>query len=195
MTTDVKVWIGIDPGDRWTGIAVLSFSPMAAYPWCAEMGVVDQETVGLYHVAEHLSELFRPRRPKEDCVVIAERYQGRSSGHQRWSDLRAVRLLGALEMVTTRARVPWFTVAPGQDGETIVDPLLRSWRAISRGDQWRHARSAWRVLGLYLLTKDPNRIVKGLQSIGDVTYPRYSRYTFWKCDAGLIAPPIAWRSA
>lgn len=188
MTKD-RLWIGIDPGERWTGVVALANHGINR--WYAEMGVIDQQQLGLYHVPIHLSDFLLSFDPR-GITVVAEQYQARPQGHQAWSDLAPARLLGAVEMVALRARVRYATVKAGTYGTEVIQPVLKRWTRPS-SPQWKHAISAWRVLVMYLV-KDDQAVVEDLVNVKNLRAEQHRRFTFWNDRDQLTAQPISWTS-
>lgn len=151
------IYFAFDPGERWTGFARLART--GARTWRADAGVLDGTP---YHRAAQLLDLqlldLQLGDGSEETVVVAEDYHVRPVGHQRFTSGIPLRLLGALEYVSSgRAQFFLEPSAPADEGLELlgISHLLSDLRGDPR---WEHARSAWRVLGMHLLREAPELV-------------------------------------
>lgn len=186
----MKTWIGIDPGDRWTGIAVIQ--EVSKSELRAETGVIDGQD-DIYRAVDLLSMFLKPR----NTSVIVEQYSVRPVGHQWFTKALAVRLIGAIEYVSRKQRCTFTTIPPGDPNDVVtkmgIDSFIKSVVNVSLGDKrWRHALSAWRALALYLQKSEVD-IFRRLRSRA-VRY--YDRDNFIPLigDMDLWSRPIVWRT-
>lgn len=161
MTTQ---FIGIDPGERWLGIAGLFNNGMA---WTAQALVVDLKQAPMYN---NVSQLGRFTAHKH-AVVVCEEYRPRPQGHNRFSKHSTLRLIGAIEyMFADQAKHTVFV--PPQTFE-LSNVLFgqRTWRDWQErwgqhgSPRWDHALSAWKALAYYLVRHQQNT-AHALQAVG-----------------------------
>ena len=187
-------FIGIDPGERWVGIAMLEAT---GSKWQAESRVLDvQARSGFLQLVSDVL-IWAP------ATIIAEDYRVRPVGHQAFTAGYTLRLLGALQVSAEAKDATWIMLQPGPAAEL---DLLQLGRFVKRSDwpasndpHWQHALSAWRVLGRYLLqehkelleklrkTKKPKvELKKDLMVPRTIrsTYDRHSPLTQWRTDEG-----------
>lgn len=183
-------FIGVDPGDRWVGIALLE---IRGVNWKAESRVLDVSA------RSSMLELVEDILNWIPAKIIAEDYRVRPVGHQAFTGGYTLRLLGALEIYTAMKLGTWITMLPGPAMDLDMLHLGRfirpSYHTPSPGGHWRHAFSAWRVLGRHLmmeekqflerlrLTKTNSAMIRGLLS------PRPRRST-----NDLFSPLITWKT-
>lgn len=190
-----RVWIAFDPGDRWTGVAVLALNDfLGAY---AEAFVLDAEASDWVEPVRYLKRLLALADPKL-VTVLAEDYRTRPQGHQAFSRGTTLRLLGALESAAEIAGCAWGTIAPGSPDDlkllklgTLFSAWEKEWPRPGDSD-WRHARSAWRVLGQHLAFRESATFAKLRRA-----KLRPARATYVEVETGLRAPPtlFSWCAA
>lgn len=149
--------VGIDPGERWTGFAVLDLSMTA--PWRAQAGVLDASE-DLYRVTDRARYLSPP-----DSHVAIEEYHVRPAGHQQWTRAMTVRLIGSIEYALRESTAKTFFYPAGDASKDLgllnISRSIMSWKRehwTPRKKQWSHALSAWRILGLHMLDHFPDAL-------------------------------------
>lgn len=147
-----SLWIGVDPGDRWTGIATL-YETKKHYEGGAFL--VDG-TKDLYLA----TDVVRGWLQTFSAQVVVEDFRTRPVGHQSWSRSGALRFVGALELIARDHAVRIYTVPPGPPRELRalgLDCVLDVWQPtwVGFNAQWTHAASAWRALARRFLVADP----------------------------------------
>lgn len=145
-------FIGIDPGEKWVGIAMLE---VRGSRWHAETRVLSVAA------RRNLLEVVEDVLIWAPATIIAEDYRVRPVGHQRFTQGYTLRLLGALE-VTAIKLGKWITLLPGPSAEL---EMLQLGRFINRQDwgqhtnpNWQHALSAWRIVGRHLMAEEPKML-------------------------------------
>lgn len=185
----MKTWIGIDPGDRWTGIAVIQ--EISKSELRAEAGVIDGQD-DIYRTVDLLPTFLNP-----GTSVIVEQYSVRPVGHQWFTKALAIRLIGAIEYVSRKQRCTFTMVPPGDPTDVVtkmgIDSFIKSVVGIPlRDKRWRHALSAWRVLALHLLKNEVD-IFRRLRSRAVRYYDRDNFIPLIR-DIDLWSRPIIWRT-
>lgn len=150
----MKTIIAIDPGERWTGIAVMQVMPELSV-WL--FGVLDSRKDYLRPVTVLESVLSRTPNP----FLVLEDYRVRPVGHQRFTRGITLRAIGALEYVARRSEVEQTKIPPGNIDQELnrlgIDRILRRWRKNwTRVTNWEHGRSAWRLMGQHVLRHCPD---------------------------------------
>jgi hypothetical protein len=147
-------FIALDPGDVWCGYAMLEYDPE---------GLLDHR----YFLTEARVFHVPSRRTLLDAVsdilyglpaiVIAEDYAVRPVSFNRFSKGSTLRLLGALEFKTQQYLAQWNTVPAGpwerdlpKLSGNMFDIWTQDWYQPKRA-AWGHAKSAWRVMFMYLM--------------------------------------------
>lgn len=153
------IYVGIDPGARWTGVAILHRREKRV---TLHTMVIDGDD-DLYLPVGWLASYLKGWSPGR---VIAESFRVRPVGHQAFSNVSTARLLGALEWETYRQGWSWSVEPPGdiaRDLERLkLAKILASWRSSwpESGDaRWGHALSAWRVLGFGIARVEPELLL------------------------------------
>lgn len=148
----MRVFIAIDPGERWTGLAVLTSFEDAAI---LLIGVIDNGDDHFRQVGI-IDEILQ--KVKGIPVLCLEDYRVRPVGHQRFTRGQTLRALGALEYVARRKGVPTVMVQPGNIKSDLkafgVTRLLKAWKPAIPGSS-DHAQSALRILAHSVLQLDP----------------------------------------
>lgn len=146
-----QLWIGIDPGERWCGYALLRHDGR----WRAQTGVLDASQRSYVELIDTL--LYDTYR----SVVVVESYQQRPVGHQAFKTAVTPQIIGSLRYATEKRDAKFYTVAPGDPDKELkylqFGKFIEMWKAFwpaPRHTNWQHARSAWRVLGRWLLSND-----------------------------------------
>jgi hypothetical protein len=149
--------IGIDPGERWTGMAFLRTRKSTMMT--AEIGIIDGSQ-NRYLSVELLNEEIED---EDEVHVVCEDYVVRPVGHQRFTHAYTVRVIGALEYVTHFHRKTWDTLPAGDPDKQLkllgLSNLFIQWSMEwpeRNRPQWHHGRAAWRVLAQWLLASDPD---------------------------------------
>lgn len=152
------LYIGIDPGEAWCGFAALEIALETQFVSVrAEARTYSVKHRGGYlAMANDLFQLLPHQRP---TILIAEDFQIRHSGHQRFNHGDTLRFLGALEFGATFVKQFNFALIPPndrakQETRDLFGPGIRSyarkWPKPGHA-AWHHCLSAWRVIGQYLL--------------------------------------------
>lgn len=190
MRKDIRWWVGIDPGERWTGFALIGVNPEEKIRF-VQTGVVDG-----------LNDLYRPVEILQDFLcrrthVVCERYNVRPLGYQSFTPALTARLIGALEYVTLINKAHWSEEAAGDPTSELprlvgsfIDEWQRGWIR-PRAPEWHHARAAWRVLARSLM-RDHTAILGQIRRQGlrvlraDVSFPSLI------ARANLWSPLLEW---
>lgn len=162
-------FIGVDPGDRWVGYAVLSVEFGVRSKIYTSCGVLDLELRGIAGAAGFIYDAL----PAELAV---EDYRVRPQGFNKFSRGATLRLIGALEyIVAARSGHSLLLIPPASPDaelkELRLDGWLNDWREDwprPKDPAWDHARSAWRVLARALLREDSSLLL----SVGKATDPK-----------------------
>lgn len=139
------VWIAIDPGERWCGYAILRYFRAE---WRADTGVLDAHEHPFVELINTL--LFDTYRSH----VIVEQFQARTP----YIDLTTVKIIGALKYVALGRDSYFGEVRAGDPDKELellglgvfVSGWQKKWTTPSHA-RWHHARSAWRIMGQWLL--------------------------------------------
>jgi hypothetical protein len=154
--------MAIDPGDMWTGYATLKIGSSKYY---AHMGVLRNGELGF----KDLVDTLIPAKDKHpEYTIIVESYQFRMQGFNRYSKGDTPRLIGGLQYASLAAGWHWSEVPPKDPTERTLNEFgigryLDRWTEFypNPGDnRWIHARSAWRVMCQYLLTRGTHELSK-----------------------------------
>jgi hypothetical protein len=159
-----SAYLGIDPGDRWVGLAILQQrggrgkQKNGFTSWYGQSIVLDTEGKSILQVIKLLEPYVA-----EAEMIVAEDYDQRPQKFNAFNSGRTLRLLGAIEVaVKMRGDVRFRLVAPGNPKDAA-----KMWRGdVALGDlfllngQARHAASAWRALGAYLMQKRPKLLAE-----------------------------------
>lgn len=149
--------IGIDPGERWTGIAIVSANSEQKPAWQLETCVLDG-TDDYLRPARLLEATLDTIDPKQ-YTVVCEDFKAWPVRHQSWNPMLTARLLGALQYVTER-HVQQFNLQPAGSADSdlrnlALGNLIYDWKhSWPSSTRWEHALSAWRVVARYLLDED-----------------------------------------
>lgn len=163
-------YIGLDPGDRWVGVAILyrnmtletgkkPSSVSMKKQWKFHSLTVDRKGQRLVETIDNIRELIQNFGVQ---TLIAEDYQIRPQGFNSFNAGPTLRLLGALELMTqTFNQMPFHMVKP--DNPDLAQlfwrhrwPEIRKMiqHKVARDSRATHAISAWRVLGKFLMSND-----------------------------------------
>lgn len=195
MTQYLKRWVGIDPGDRWMGVSILT--QIDKKTWTADMRVIDIEVVKNRHLL--VKGMMHILSPKD--VVLCENYQIRRAGHQSFNVGETLRLIGALEFATLDQLCDFVLVMPGDPNDIndmFFGAILKTWQEKwMRGNakEWDHARSAWRVMLIYLMSKHPDviRKLQSAQADSVIKHMRQPTMFFWPpALSDLYTYPMVW---
>jgi hypothetical protein len=177
--------IGIDPGDRWTGVAQLMITRTDVI-----MGtfVLDGKSRSLYEIVD-AAIIQKP------AYVVAEEYRARPIGHQRFNAPLTPRLLGALEYRAVYLGGRFYTTHAGSPTAVWSFPIgkfIEHWRFYwpkPRDDRWLHALSAWRVICTHIIQEQPQlfRLIDN-QSVQSMILDAAEESS----AVDLIAPFAAW---
>lgn len=192
-------WIGVDPGDRWLGLAILT--QVDSTTWTADMRVVDlAQRRSRTHVVNEFLQLVDSMFD----VVVAENFSARAVGHQRFNQGDTLRLLGALEYGVTNRQCSFFLVPPG-DPKQLNGMFFKRWLEMWQGrwldrsnPHWRHALSAWRALIVHLMASDGGRIILALKNsrvLKTAQFLDFSTEVFWPPnEKDLYTHVIQWET-
>lgn len=189
-------YIAFDPGDRWTGLAVMGQCQRDPRCWFAEAAILDQQRRPRFIAAKYLRHYLSQSR-RDVAHVVAERYQVRAEGHQRWNQGETLKLLGALEYEALHWGATWSTEPPGDPEQlrhlplwNLVHPWSRYWDVHAA---WQHTRSAWRVLAMYLLRTRPQVLdaVERLRRPSTMDASPFGRFKGLSARDG-VAPTLYW---
>lgn len=145
--------LAFDPGEVWCGLA--------AFDWSNEEDIVSESRV-LCLETRTLLDVIRYVDFMLPAYVVCEDFRIQSVGHNRFSAGHTLRLIGALEAVTAlNPKSIWSTVPPG-NAKKEVPQLFGGWYEDwfesfpdLTNSNWRHAQSAWRVMGRFLMARNP----------------------------------------
>ena len=185
----MKRFIGIDPGDRWTGVAQL---------------IIEKEhtTVGTFVIDganRRLDEIVHIALLARPAYTVAEEYRARPIGHQRFNASLTPRLLGALEYRTYQLNGTWRTIPAGAPQGLWSYPiggLIKMWKERwprTNDTRWEHALSAWRVLCASIMREQPHLhtlIGKAKHTVGHYATMEFDEHIPSNVD--LIAPFASW---
>jgi len=154
QTLKRQFYVGIDPGTRWVGVAVLRHDKGS---FRAEMAVIDRTMksfVQLVHFITPTNAMVKT----DEVHVITEGFRHRPQGHQAWDAGETLRLIGAIRFATEEREAHWTEVEPG-DPDKELDHLglgryIQAWKEHCprpNDMKWHHGRAAWRAIGRYLL--------------------------------------------
>lgn len=189
----MNVYLGIDPGDKWVGWARMQVTDRT-YTCC--MGVYNRAMFNdLTRLVNVIMEANTPSH------VICESFQLRALGHNKFGRGETLRLIGALQYATGQAQLAWSEVPPGNAvvelGQLHLGKYIEKWMKwvpASADTNWRHAHSAWRVIGRYLLTmhhKDITRLARTPKNPPMGFYHGATNALNAK-HAHLLAPTASW---
>lgn len=188
------VFLGVDPGDRWVGVARLIVRQRLTrgLQFRAETQVFDRTLLNFGDLVRRI--VFQPYVPTR---IVTEEYRVRPLGHQAWTNGQTLQLIGALRYVAhQQLEVPWTQVHAGPvellDGlplGPIIRAAQRDWPE-SSGRRWLHGLSAWRVLAYDLSVMRPDLMGLLVQSppTAIITEPARSLD-----DTCWSAPPSTWK--
>lgn len=145
------IYVGIDPGAAWCGFAALNVGKHSIRAAAATYGRDDRSLTSIVRT-------LLPFAHTDEITVIAEDFQIRSVGHQRFNRGDTLRLLGALEYESLSAGWSWNLIAPGSwkdelpklFGNELIADYKQRWPLRGHAN-WDHCLSAWRVLGRFFL--------------------------------------------
>lgn len=180
-----QLWLGIDPGERWCGYALLRHDGR----WRAQTGVLDASQRSYVELIDTLlHDTYR-------SVVVVESYQQRPVGHQAFKTAVTPQIIGSLKYATEKRDAKFYTVAPGDPDKELqylqLSKFIEMWKAFwpaPRHTNWHHARSAWRILGRWLLSNDFNT-ARALINPGQLFPSRSEIHMAFD----LTAPSVTWR--
>ena len=180
-----RLIIGVDPGDRWTGVAQLLIDRQSLV----------LSTFVLDGANRSINEIVDLTIPAIECTVIAEEFRQRPIGHQRFGGGLTSRLLGALEYKSVLFKGQWSTVQAGAPSAVWGYPIglmLKYWKQHwprESDSRWEHALSAWRVICTSLMREQTPiyRLISNVKatemSLDDNTIPS---------NVDMISPFASW---
>jgi len=153
------LYIGIDPGERWCGFAALELT--------SELVVrVEARTYSITAHKDYLTlahDLIDLLPHARKAQIVVENFQVRTVGHQHFNRGDTLRFIGAMEFAAQSIDAfELFQVQPSDAGQrdslklygSVIRRYSRRWPSPSHR-AWKHCLSAWRVLGMHLLSKEP----------------------------------------
>ena len=190
------LYIAIDPGESWCGFAALEVTSKNEVRVEARTYSVKARH-GYLRMVHDIVDLLPHARPAH---VIAEDFQIRHSGHQRFSRGNTLRFLGALEFgVTSVDAFQFFLIPPNDHGEQETKELfgrvLSSYRKTwpkRKHPAWGHCVSAWRVLGNHLFQHDRDLLLRLLKEKKSHPYPQWLPALVRAPQVEHIAPAAIW---
>lgn len=144
--------LAFDPGDVWCG--------MAALDWDNGEDIVAESRV-IHLASRSLLGFLRYIDFMLPAYVVCEDFRVQAVGHNRFSAGHTLRLIGALETITVlNPKSRWAIVPPGnakREVPELFNGWYERWEAFrnDRDANWRHAQSAWRVMGRFLMSDHP----------------------------------------
>jgi hypothetical protein len=172
-----QLFLALDPGDRWTGVAVMMITPSRlGRRFSLSTGVVDMKEFGFRKLVDQVTPGARTTR-LHTTEVIMESFRQRPLGHQAFSSGETLQLIGAVRYLTL-VRGGSMHLVPAADPDEVhkygLWRYIGTWRLSwpDKGNtKWHHAKSAWRVLSHHLLTQH-KELLQELRSIDlpDFTY-------------------------
>lgn len=186
-------FLGVDPGERWLGLAGLV---CMSHRWHAHIMVVDMKGTAMYDNVD----LFR-RMVGEETRVVCEDYRVRPQGHNRFSGHATLKLIGALHFVTEDRKGTFHLVPPGPPeslteiafGERPLQYWRERWKQFGNPN-WNHGMSAWRALAYFLHKHYPHigaHLRPGSPMVREMTYDiaGINWFNSWP-NAPLTAPRV-----
>lgn len=194
-------FIGIDPGDVWCGYAMLEYDPQNKGD---RYFLTEART---FHVPsrQSLLEVTHDVMFALPSVVIAENYQVRPVGYNRFNKGGTLRLLGALELATGQSLASSWNMVPPASWEKelpkLVPTMFKTWTTDwpllpKRRKDWGHAMSAWRVLLRYMMQHHPT-VLEALRDAQCIASYKRVRSPLYASDRrtsvhDLAAPTAKW---
>jgi hypothetical protein len=175
-------YIAIDPGEVWLGMAALEINLD---------GVLAESRVLHLPSRPHIGSVIDDLAIHFPATIICEDYRVQPVGHQRFSGGDTLKVIGALEAHALNSGCRFFTIQPGSadEVEDLFGGWMQEWREqFQVASQWRHAMSAWRVLGRHLMSTDLPFLTNLRMTHGDLMKPWLSTYRRQPHD--LIAPAL-----
>lgn len=141
--------IGVDPGEVHTGVVILHRGEAKSF--------IVNNNGDLYLPARWLN-----LREDDSLYLVVEDYRVRPVGHQKFTDAKTARLIGALAFLSERKGWGFSLVNPESPDKLVGLGLFKAAKASQPKDMsaklWVHVLSAWRIVGYYLLTHDPDEL-------------------------------------
>lgn len=184
-------FIGIDPGERWVGLAGLR--QMTGH-WQVYIAVADLREQGFHPAVKRIQSWVSP-----ETRVVCEDYRVRPQGFNRWGAHPTLRLLGAIEFATIENGGGFHLVPPGKHEDlhklAFGNVALRYWRDRWNqwgNEKWNHGLSAWRALAVFMAQHHPRILEIINPGLGRVQRMKYSdqrghRWIHWP-DTPYHAP-------
>lgn len=180
--------IAIDPGNRWCGYARLYHKGTEMH---TETGVLDRNVYSFPTTVK----LLVPSLSKS--WVVTEQYRTRMQGFNTFRDSETPMLIGAIRFYAEHKEMRW-TEVPAGDPKLLenmplgiyIDAWARHWPT-PWNSAWLHARSAWRVLAQFMLSRPDMHPT--LKQIYTTNTPKLEEDTLMAPrHDGLIAPAVRW---
>jgi hypothetical protein len=199
-------FFAFDPGDVWLGFAALQTDDTDGTlrdPQTQIHAMTKVIHVPSRDIPGAAMDALVYNLGREDTVVICEDFKIRPQGHNAFSSGNTLRLIGALQYAASQyARTTWSLIPPG-NAEKELPQLLgtgfftdwqRSW-VKPKNANWRHARSAWRVLARHLMMRQPHLLNRLRDERTHATFGLMPRWMEFRqtIENDLRAPAARWR--
>lgn len=189
-----KLFVGVDPGEAHVGFAILNIKrTQHSRLWTLNMGVFDVEHHGFYHVVEQLCDL--PQVSNMSVDIIIESYQQRPVGHQAFNTPLTPQFIGAIRMLGHIQESESYLIPPGPIDDLdrlFFTQILQQWEPKEQTHKhWKHALSALRVIGIHLISTEPERIMD-LKMAYDVE--EVSAEWEAECENDVKTQVVQWRT-
>jgi hypothetical protein len=157
------LWVGIDPGEKHCGFAALEITSDEVIR--VESRTYDVAAHGGYlEMAKSIVDLLPHARRAN---VVCEDFRIRKAGHQRFSSGDTLRMIGAIEMAVRSLNQYEFALIPPADAPDaafklfgkIIVKYKAKWPR-THHPNWLHCLSAWRVLGLHLMSTTQDTLMQ-----------------------------------
>lgn len=178
--------IGIDPGDRWIGLAGIIVRNKSMEMHSAVLDGSDRSIV------DKVQDIMQSA-PAE---VFCEDFKVRPQAFNSFSAMLTPRLIGALEYECMLKEIPFSLVHPGPNTEFAA--ILPNWANTvvkhMKYEQWNHSMSAWRVLCRGLFKSDMMDRLRAYK-MADASTAKVGGF-LWNVGRGdFTMPHINWRKS
>lgn len=180
--------IAIDPGDRWCGYARLY---LRGHEFHAETGVIDRNL----HAFTDTVKLLVPSLAS--AFVVTEQYRMRPTGFNAFREAETPMLIGGIRFYAEHKNMHWTEVHAGDPKLLENMPLgiyIKQWSSLwpSPGkSEWSHARSAWRVLAQFMLSRPDT--IEALKQLYTTSTPKLEKsLELAPLHTDLMAPAVSW---
>lgn len=158
----VRNYIGIDPGDKWVGVASMTVVGNTSGYYYMNMGVLNRAN---HFDMSFVVDSIVPQRSSHH-IVVCESFQQRPVGYNRFGRGDTLRLMGALQYLSLKRGHEWNEIPPGDPNEVYrlyVGKFLDAWLPKCpkpEAAQWKHAWSAWRVMARWLMMRESKDLTR-----------------------------------